>query len=206
MVRQKPILWKGRSTSASELLERLGDVPLIAATTVAGRHSVSSPQEGWDGRSPSLGEKGHLPLNTLNKMNRKRGEESAERGREGARVKRRGDRFFRRPVRHPRRPLAVGRHSQNVLTVREMGIQNAWHSQKRATNGTAGRETEIERPVSEKDRMTDTELWRQADLLPFKAPFLLPGAKGDREGGRGLERRGRGEKCRRPFFGKFGQR
>ena len=183
-------------------------VPLIAATTAAARHSVSSPQEGWDGRSPSLGEKGHLPLNTLNKMNRKRGEESAERGREGARVKRRGDRFFRRPECGTR---AV--RSQSVV-IRRMfcpfgrwgTIQNAWPSQKRATNGTAGRETEIERPVSEKDRMTDTELWRQADLLPFKAPFLLPGAKGDREGGRGLERRGRGEKCRRPFFGKFGQR
>ena len=140
------------------LLERLPwrrGVPLIAPTTVAGRHSVSSPQEGWDGRSPSLGEKGHLPLNTLNKMNRKRGEESAERGREGACVKRRGDRFFRRPVRHPRRPLAVGRHSQNVLSVREMGNDTECLALTEAGNERNGRQRDRDRKTSERKGSND---------------------------------------------------
>ena len=78
MVRQKPILWKGRSTSASELLERLGDVPLIAATTVAVSPSVSHKRDGQSVR-PSVGEKGYLPLNTLNKVNRKRAQKGEKR-------------------------------------------------------------------------------------------------------------------------------
>ena len=71
-----------------ELLELLGDVPLIAATTVAVSQLAARRMA-----SPSVGEKGYLPLNTLNKMNRKRaqkGERERERERERE-EKRRGE-------------------------------------------------------------------------------------------------------------------
>ena len=68
-----------------ELLELLGDVPLIAATTVAVSQLAARRMA-----SPSVGEKGYLPLNTLNKMNRKRAQKGdRERERERREEKRR---------------------------------------------------------------------------------------------------------------------
>ena len=57
-----------------ELLELLGDVPLIAATTVAVSQLAARRMA-----SPSVGEKGYLPLNTLNKVNRKRAQKGEKR-------------------------------------------------------------------------------------------------------------------------------
>ena len=61
-----------RGTSSTAGL--LGDVPLIAAATVA----VSRKKDGQS-VSQAVGEKGYLPLNTLNKMNRKRAEKEERR-------------------------------------------------------------------------------------------------------------------------------
>ena len=67
----------GAGGSTSSLSAFLGDVPLIAATTVPlGQSVIPSVSRERDGTA--VGEKGYLPLNTLNKMNRKR--ESTERG------------------------------------------------------------------------------------------------------------------------------
>ena len=127
-----------------ELLELLGDVPLIAATTVAVSQLAARRMA-----SPSVGEKGYLPLNTLNKMNRKRaqkGEREREREREKRREEeRRGDRFFRCPVWHPRRSRA--RLSQNLLSIRA-GRCTMLGRQRQAAAGGDG-------TVSERDRMTD---------------------------------------------------
>ena len=76
---RKPIPGKRRRAggSTSSLSAFLGDVPLIAATTVPlGQSVIPSVSRKRDGTA--VGEKGYLPLNTLNKMNRKR--ESTERG------------------------------------------------------------------------------------------------------------------------------
>ena len=67
----------GAGGSTSSLSAFLGDVPLIAATTVPlGQSVIPSVSRKRDGTA--VGEKGYLPLNTLNKMNRKR--ESTEKG------------------------------------------------------------------------------------------------------------------------------
>ena len=70
-------LGKKAGGSTSSLSAFLGDVPLIAATTVPlGQSVIPSVSRKRDGTA--VGEKGYLPLNTLNKMNRKT--ESTERG------------------------------------------------------------------------------------------------------------------------------
>ena len=122
-----------------ELLELLGDVPLIAATTVAVSQLAARRMA-----SPSVGEKGYLPLNTLNKMNRRRGR-AQKGGREKRKEMRRGDRFFRCPVWHPRRSRA--RLSQNLLSIRA-GRCTMLGRQRQAAAGGDG-------TVSERDRMTD---------------------------------------------------
>ena len=69
-----------RGTSSTAGL--LGDVPLIAATTVAVSPSVSHKRDGQSicpSVRPSVGEKGYLPLNTLNKVNRKRAQKGEKR-------------------------------------------------------------------------------------------------------------------------------
>ena len=72
----------GAGGSTSSLSAFLGDVPLIAATTVPlGQSVIPSVSRKRDGTA--VGEKGYLPLNTLNKMNRRRG-----RAQKGGREKR----------------------------------------------------------------------------------------------------------------------
>ena len=132
---RKPIPGKRRRAggSTSSLSAFLGDVPLIAATTVPlGQSVIPSVSRKRDGTA--VGEKGYLPLNTLNKMNRKR--ESTERG-----EKARGAERPLLPMSSvaSRAPL-LARRSRNLLSI-QSGDGNAqclncpWKQGRRGPNG-----------------------------------------------------------------------
>ena len=106
----------GAGGSTSSLSAFLGDVPLIAATTVPlGQSVIPSVSRKRDGTA--VGEKGYLPLNTLNKMNRKR--ESTERG-----EKARGERPLLPMSSVASRAPLLARRSRNLLSI-QSGDGNA---------------------------------------------------------------------------------
>ena len=162
---RKPIPWKRRRAggSTSSLSAFLGDVPLIAATTVPlGQSVIPSVSRKRDGTA--VGEKGYLPLNTLNKMNRKR--ESTERG-----ERRKGKRS--RETASSDVQCGIARHFS--LAVRGIFCQSnpgmGMHNASAVLSSSAGEKgTEwCGDPPSSADLRRD-------DLLPFKVPFLPPAA------------------------------
>ena len=124
--------------STSSLSAFLGDVPLIAATTVPlGQSVIPSVSRKRDGTA--VGEKGYLPLNTLNKMNRKR--ESTERGEREGEEKARGAERPLLPMSSvaSRAPL-LARRSRNLLSIQSgdgdaQCLGSPWQQGRRGPNG-----------------------------------------------------------------------